>query len=54
MAQTADYLSCSKQKVRQIINEKKLEATQIGSGKNSPWRITSVSIEKPVKANRNK
>jgi excisionase family DNA binding protein len=53
VAQTADYLSCSKQTIRRLIKDGKLKANQIGSGKNSPWRITSVSIEKMMESKRN-
>jgi excisionase family DNA binding protein len=54
VAQTADYLGFCKQTILRLILDGKLEAHQIGSGKNSPWRITSVSIEKLMEVNRNR
>jgi excisionase family DNA binding protein len=54
VAQAADYLSFCKQKVRRMILDGELDARKIGSGKNSRWRITSVSIEKLMEANRNR
>jgi excisionase family DNA binding protein len=54
VAQAADYLSCCKQTIRRLIKDGKLEASRTGIGKNSSWRITSVSIEKLMEANRNR
>ena len=54
VAETADYLSCSKQTVHRLIKDGKLQARKIGRGINSPLRITSVSIEKMLESNPNR
>ena len=54
VAQTADYLGFCEQTIRRLIKDGKLEASKTGNGENSSWRITSVSIEKLMEANRNR